>query len=39
MLRANVARTRQLLFEAIPAIPPAPACACHQALAAGPLGR
>ncbi|HMC51123.1 MAG TPA: S-methyl-5'-thioadenosine phosphorylase [Acidimicrobiales bacterium] len=39
MLRANVARTRQLLFSAIPAIPPEPACACHDALAAGPLGR
>jgi len=39
MLRANVARTRQLLFEAIPAIPAVASCACHEAPAGGPLGR
>ena len=38
MLRANVARTRDLLFAAIPAIPARPGCRCHEGLAAGPLG-
>jgi 5'-methylthioadenosine phosphorylase len=38
-LAANVARTRELLFAAIPAIPAASEsrCRCHEALAAGPL--
>ena len=37
-LAANVARTQELLFEAIPRIPATPGCACHSALDAGPLG-
>jgi purine nucleoside phosphorylase len=37
-LAANVSRTRDLLFTAIPAIPATPGCACAAALASGPLG-
>jgi 5'-methylthioadenosine phosphorylase len=37
-LAANVARTRDLLFAALPAIPASPRCHCRDALAAGPLG-
>ena len=38
VLRANVARTRALLFEAIPKVPDArTACACASALDQGPL--
>ena len=37
-LAANVARTRELLFEAIPRIPATAGCSCRSALAAGPLG-
>ncbi len=38
-LAANVARTRELLFAAIPSIPSAAqsGCRCHEARAAGPL--
>lgn len=36
VLRRNVARTRDLLFAAIPAIGP-PACRCAEALSSGPL--
>jgi 5'-methylthioadenosine phosphorylase len=37
-LAANVSRTRDLLFAAIPAIPASPGCHCRDALMAGPLG-
>jgi 5'-methylthioadenosine phosphorylase len=37
-LAANVSRTRELLFAAIPGIPATPGCGCAAALAAGPLG-
>jgi 5'-methylthioadenosine phosphorylase len=37
VLRANVERTRALLFRAIPAIPEQRACACGAALDQGPL--
>ncbi|MDQ6615638.1 MAG: S-methyl-5'-thioadenosine phosphorylase [Actinomycetota bacterium] len=37
-LAANVSRTRDLLFAAIPAIPASPGCRCGAALASGPLG-
>ena len=30
MLAANVERTRQLLFAAIPAIPPTATCRCQE---------
>jgi 5'-methylthioadenosine phosphorylase len=39
MLRRNVDRTRQLLFSAIPAVPPERGCSCASALSSGPLGR
>ncbi|HEV7888745.1 MAG TPA: S-methyl-5'-thioadenosine phosphorylase, partial [Acidimicrobiales bacterium] len=39
MLRRNVARTREVLFSAIPAVPVERAgCSCADALASGPLG-
>ena len=38
VLRQNVARTRAVLFEAIPAIPVTPSCSCASALSSGPLG-
>jgi 5'-methylthioadenosine phosphorylase len=38
MLRRNVARTRELLFSAIPAVPGERSCSCADALASGPLG-
>lgn len=37
VLRSNVARTRDLLFEAIPALAADPACSCRDALQSGPL--
>ncbi len=37
MLAANVARTRQLLVDAIPTIPEAATCRCHEALGGSPL--
>jgi 5'-methylthioadenosine phosphorylase len=37
VLRENVDRTRDLLFEAIPHIDSEPPCSCHEALASGPL--
>ncbi|OLD58154.1 MAG: methylthioadenosine phosphorylase [Armatimonadetes bacterium 13_1_40CM_3_65_7] len=38
MLARNVARTRQLLFAAIPGVPATASCRCHDALASGPFG-
>jgi 5'-methylthioadenosine phosphorylase len=41
VLRENIDRTRQLLFEVIPSLPEArdsAACSCHEALSQGPLG-
>ncbi len=38
VLRQNVARTRAVLFEAIPRIPATPSCSCAAALSSGPLG-
>jgi 5'-methylthioadenosine phosphorylase len=38
VLRRNVARTRELLFSAIPAVPAEPGCSCASALSSGPLG-
>jgi 5'-methylthioadenosine phosphorylase len=37
VLDANVARTRELLFNAIPAISPERHCRCHEGLEQGPL--
>jgi 5'-methylthioadenosine phosphorylase len=37
VLGENVARTREILFAAIPSLPAAPACSCAQALSHGPL--
>jgi 5'-methylthioadenosine phosphorylase len=37
VLRENVDRTRDLLFEAVPQIAADPPCSCHEALASGPL--
>jgi 5'-methylthioadenosine phosphorylase len=37
VLRDNVARTRTLLAEAIPAIPPERRCRCAEGLSSGPL--
>jgi 5'-methylthioadenosine phosphorylase len=38
VLRKNVARTRELLFAAIPAVPERAGCSCTEALSSGPLG-
>jgi 5'-methylthioadenosine phosphorylase len=41
VLQANIARTRDLLFEVIPSLPPSRdqgACSCFEALSQGPLG-
>jgi len=37
VLGENVARTREILFAAIPSLSAAPACSCAQALSHGPL--
>ena len=39
VLRRNVARTRELLFSAIPSVPAVAGCACGEALSSGPLGK
>jgi 5'-methylthioadenosine phosphorylase len=39
VLRANVARTRELLRAAIPLVPEAASCSCASALSAGPFGQ
>lgn len=38
VLRRNVARTRELLFAAIPSIADEPTCSCTESLSSGPLG-
>ncbi|MDQ1438327.1 MAG: 5-methylthioadenosine phosphorylase [Acidimicrobiaceae bacterium] len=38
VLRKSVARTRELLFAAIPAVPERAGCSCAEALSSGPLG-
>jgi 5'-methylthioadenosine phosphorylase len=39
VLRRNVARTRELLFAAVPEVPESFGCSCGEALSSGPLGR